>query len=160
MQLYLRYGAVTLALVVVQTVIVPFISVANTVPDVLLVWIVYVAVRQGQIAGTVTGFAAGLILDLLGGQFLGLGALSKTIAGFLAGYFYNENKIEQILGNTQFLIIAALASFVHNAVYYIIFVQGSSVSIFTAVFQFGLLSTVYTVVAALFPVLIYSRKTV
>ncbi len=158
MQRYLQYALITLALVVLQTTIIPFISVANTVPDVMVIWIVYIAVQAGQIPATVAGFAAGIAIDLISGQFLGLSALSKTIAGFLAGYFYSDNKIEQTLGSYRFLLVVALASFIHNVVYFTIFVQGTNTGLFTAVFQFGILSTMYTTAAALFPVFSFHRK--
>ena len=83
MQQYFRYGAVTLVLLILQTTIVPYTAIANIIPDVLLVWIVYVAVKMGQIPATILGFTVGLFMDLISGQFIGLSALSKTVAGFL-----------------------------------------------------------------------------
>ena len=52
------------------------------------------------------GFFIGLALDLLSGSdgMLGLSALTKTVAGFIAGYFYNENKTLQTLGSYRFLV--------------------------------------------------------
>lgn len=158
MQRYLQYALITLALVIFQTTLIPFISIVNIVPDVLLVWIVFIAIQAGQIPATVAGFGAGIVIDLIGGQFLGLSALSKTVAGFLAGYFYSDNKIEQTLGSYKFLLVVALVSFVHNIVYFTILVQGTSVSFFTAVFQFGIFSAIYTTAAALFPVFSFYRK--
>ncbi len=133
-------------------------SIANIVPDVLMIWIVFIAITRGQIPATVFGFGIGLVMDMVSGQFLGLSALSKTAAGFLAGYFYNENKIDINLGNYQFLVIVAAASFVHNSIYFIIFTRGSDVGLFTAVFQFGIFSTLYTIVIAAIPMFVYARK--
>lgn len=158
MQRYLRYGAVTLLLLILQTTIVPFTSVANIIPDILLVWIVYVAVKHGQIPATVLGFTVGLFMDLTSGQFIGLSALSKTVAGFLAGYFYNENKIDYIIGSHQFLTIVGISSLFHNIIYFVIFVQGSEIGFWTAIFRFGIFSTVYTTAIAILPVLAFSRK--
>ncbi|MDE3056409.1 MAG: rod shape-determining protein MreD [Bacteroidota bacterium] len=158
MQRYVQYALITLALVILQATIIPFVSIANTVPDVLLVWIVYIAIQAGQIPATIAGFTAGIVVDLIGGQFIGLSAFSKTIAGFLAGYFYSDNKIEQTLGSHRFLLVVALASFIHNIVYFTIFVQGTSISFWTAVFQFGIFSTIYTTATALFPVFSFHRK--
>jgi rod shape-determining protein MreD len=158
MQLYIRYGLITLFLVILQTTIIPFTAIAQITPDLLIIWIIYIAIQHGQIPGTIAGFCIGLIVDFVGGQFLGITALSKTIAGFLAGYFFNENKTEQILGSYEFLIVTALASFIHNIIYFVISVQGSDISMGTAVFHFGLFSMLYTVAAALFPVFYYSRK--
>ncbi len=158
MQQYIRYGIATLLLLILQTTIIPFVSIANIIPDVLIVWIVYVAIKLGQIPATVAGFLIGIAIDLVSGHFIGLSALSKTIAGFFAGYFYNENKIDYTIGNYQFLIIVALASLFHNIIYFVIFVQGSEVGFWTAIFQFGLFSTIYTVAFAVLPMFVFSRK--
>jgi rod shape-determining protein MreD len=158
MQSYLRYSAVTLVLLIFQTTVMPFTSIANIIPDILIVWIVYVAVKLGQIPATITGFTIGLGMDLISGQFIGLSALSKTIAGFFAGYFYNENKTDYTIGSHQFLIIVGLSSLFHNIVYFVIFVQGSEIGFWSAILRFGLFSTVYTTAVAVLPVFAFSRK--
>lgn len=155
---HVRLILITLIFVTLQTTIVSFTSIANIIPDVMLIWIVYLAITQGQIPATVYGFAIGLLLDLISGQFLGLSALSKTIAGFLAGYFFHENKIDLNLANYQFLIFVGISSIVHNLVYFIIFTQGSDVGLFTAVFRFGLLSALYTTFVATIPMFINARR--
>jgi rod shape-determining protein MreD len=155
---HVRLILITLIFVTLQTTIVSFTSIANIIPDVMLIWIVYIAITQGQIPATVYGFAIGLLLDLISGQFLGLSALSKTIAGFLAGYFFHENKIDLNLANYQFLIFVGISSVVHNLIYFIIFTQGSDVGLFTAVFRFGLLSALYTTFVATIPMFINARR--
>jgi rod shape-determining protein MreD len=158
MQQYIRYSIATLFLLILQTTIIPFASIANIVPDILIVWIVYVAIKLGQIPATVAGFVIGIAVDLIGGHFVGLSALSKTVAGFFAGYFYNENKIDYTIGNYQFLIIVGFSSLFHNIIYFVIFVQGSEIGLWTAVFRFGLFSTIYTIAFAVLPMFVYSRK--
>ena len=158
MQQYIRYSLITLFLLILQTTIIPFASIANIVPDILIVWIVYVAIKLGQIPATVAGFIIGIAIDLVSGHFIGLSALSKTIAGFFAGYFYNDNKVDYTIGNYQFLIIVALSSLLHNVIYFVIFVQGSEIGFWTAIFRFGMFSTIYTVAFALLPMLVFSRK--
>lgn len=158
MQHYFRLTLSTLGLIVLQTTIIPFTSVANIIPDLLLIWIVYIAVTRGQIPATIFGFAIGLSIDFLSGQFIGLSALCKTLAGFLAGYFFNENKIEITLGNYQFLVIVGVISLVHNILYFSIFTRGSDVGFVIAVFRFGLFSTIYTTTMALIPFFLYSSR--
>ena len=155
---HLRLVLYTLLLITFQTTIVSFTSIANIIPDVMLIWIVYLAVTEGQIPATLYGFGIGLLLDLISGQFLGLSALSKTVAGFLAGYFYHENKVEINLANYQFLLFVGIASLAHNLIYFIIFTQGSDVSLLTAVFRFGLFSTLYTTFVASIPMFIHARR--
>lgn len=158
MQHYLRLSLYTLGLIILQTTIIPFTSVGNIIPDLLLIWIVYIAVTRGQIPAAIFGFAVGLCLDFLSGQFIGLSALCKTVAGFLAGYFYHENKVDVTLSNYQFLVITGAVSLVHNILYFIIFTQGSDVPLAAAIFQFGVFSTLYTTAMALLPFFFYSRR--
>ncbi len=155
---HVRLILFTLLLVTFQTTIVSFTSIANIIPDIMLIWIVYIAVTQGQIPATVYGFAIGLLLDLISGQFLGLSALSKTIAGFLAGYFFHENKIEINLANYQFLLFVGIASLAHNLIYFIIFTLGSEVGLITAIFRFGIFSSLYTTFVATIPMFVHSRR--
>lgn len=148
------------AALLLQTTLAHFISIAGIVPDLVLLWVVGVAVRRGQIPATVTGFALGLMLDLLGGPdgMLGLSALAKTIGGFVAGYFYNPNKTLQTLGGTQFLLIVFVASAAHNIVYFLVVLQGLGLSWGTMLFRYGLPATAYTIAVALLPMFAYARK--
>ena len=158
MQKHVRLILLTILFLIFQNTVVSFTSVLNIIPDVMLIWIVYIAVTNGQITATVYGFGIGLAIDLVSGEFLGLYALCKTIAGFLAGYFYHENKIEMTLSNYRFLVIVGVISFVHNIIYFIIFTRGSDVGFFAAIFQFGIFSSLYTTVIASIPMFVYMRK--
>jgi len=158
MRIHVRLVLLTIGFIILQTTIVSFTSVLNIVPDVLLIWIVYIAITQGQIPATVYGFSIGMVMDMVSGEFIGLSALCKTIAGFLAGYFYHENKIEITLSNYRFLVIVGVISFVHNIIYFIIFTQGSEMGLFTAIGQFGIFSSLYTTVISAIPMFVYMRK--
>ncbi|MGE5315211.1 MAG: rod shape-determining protein MreD [Acidobacteriota bacterium] len=154
----IRIILITVLLVALQTTLIPFLSVANIIPDILLIWVVYTALQSGQIPATVLGFSAGLLVDLLSGQFLGLSALSKTIVGFAAGYFYNDNKVDFTIARYQFLIIVALMSFIHNLIYFTVFVQGTDIGLIAAMLRFGLFATIYTTAVALLPWFVFTRK--
>jgi rod shape-determining protein MreD len=152
--------AVSALTVLLQTTLVGLLAVGDIVPDLPLLWIVMLAILRGQVPATVAGFGIGLTLDLLGGGsgVLGLNALVKTVAGFLAGYFYGENKIQQTLGSSQFLVIVSLAAAVHNVLYFVIFLQGGDLSTGTMLLRYGLPSTAYTAAAGLIPMFVFSRR--
>ena len=154
------YSILSLVFILLQTTVVRFLSIGRIVPDIVLIWIVYVALREGQIAGTTAGFSLGLVLDLLSGSdgMLGLAALTKTVAGFIAGYFYDENKIFQIIGGYQALIALGVASVLQNVIYFVIFLQGSGIAWWGAIVLYGLPTTFYTIVVALLPMFVYARK--
>jgi rod shape-determining protein MreD len=158
MEHYTRSALAVLALLLLQTTFVPFLSIGGFLPDPLLLWIVYVAIRRGQMEATITGFVVGLMQDAVSMQFFGLSALTKTIAGFVAGYFFNDNSTEQTLGSYRFLTILFLSSFVHNIVYYGIFLQGIQDSVFSTMIEFSIVTSLYTVVVGVFPMFTFVRK--
>jgi len=158
MEHYIRSTLVALGLLLLQTTFLPFLSVGSYLPDIFLIWIVYIAVSRGQMEATITGFVAGLMQDAVTIQFFGLMALTKTIAGFIAGYFYNDNITAQTLGSYRFVLIVLLASFVHNIFFYGIFLQGIQDSVFLTMIEFSIASSLYTGILALLPMFTFVRK--
>lgn len=154
------YVLLSLLFIALDSIVVKFLAIAGIVPDLLLIWIVYVAIREGQIAGTVAGFLIGLAMNLMGttNGILGIAALAKTFAGFTAGYFFNENKTNTILGGYQFIVIVAVASVVHNTIYFIIFLQGSGLSWMQSILYYGVPTTLYTAALTLLPMFAFARK--
>ncbi len=155
-----KYLALALLCILVDTTLIKFLAIRTIVPDILLILIAYIAIREGQMAGTVAGFLTGLVIDLLSGQdgMLGLSAMSKTVAGFVAGYFYNENKTLQTLGSYMFPIAVGVSALLHNILYFIIFLQGTTLDVTGIFLQYGIPSTVYTVAFSLLPMFAFARK--
>ena len=155
---HIKYLFFTFILILIQIHLMRFLSIIGIIPDLLIIWIVYISLKRGQLTGTIWGFAVGLMIDLFTGNFIGLSGISKTIAGFLSGYFYDENKISAIMSSYRYVIIVLGVSFIHNVIYFFAFTRGSDVNIWQAIFQIGLASTFYTSAIALLPVFVYSRK--
>ena len=72
----------------------------GTALDLVLIVVVYVAIKFGPSTGLLAGTVAGLIQDSLSSGILGIGGLAKTMVGFLAG----------VLGS-QFIVTAPLPRF-------------------------------------------------
>jgi rod shape-determining protein MreD len=53
--------------------------------DLVLVGVVYAALRWEAVAGMVAGTVGGLLQDMLSGGIIGVGGLAKTITGFATG---------------------------------------------------------------------------
>jgi len=157
-QHYIRSASIIIGLLLLQTTFIPFISLSGYLPDIFILYLVYIALRRGQIEATVTGFIIGLLQDIITIKFFGLAALSKTIAGFVTGYFFNENTIEQTLGSYRYLLLIALCSVVHNLVYFFIFFQGTEGSVMVNTFEWTLVITLYTCVIGTLPMFLFSRK--
>jgi rod shape-determining protein MreD len=84
-----------------QTTLAGFVFRGGTAIDLVLIVVVYVAIKSGPVTGLLAGTVAGLIQDALSSGILGIGGLAKTIVGFLSG----------VLG-TQFIVTAPLPRFV------------------------------------------------
>jgi rod shape-determining protein MreD len=155
---YARYALIVIVLIVVQATLIPFMSLAGVTPDMLLIFVVVFALREGQIPGTAAGFVVGFVSDIVTGDFLGLGALTKTIAGFTAGYFYNEINPMQRLSSYIFLIVVATAGLVHNIVYFSFLLQGFPVSVSEIILKFMVGSMLYTVLMSLVPYFYFNSQ--
>lgn len=151
-------GFISLFLVVLQTQVMRLFTIEGVTPDLLLIWIVYLALRHGQMTGMLWGFAIGLVFDFVTGNFIGLSAMTKTLGGFSAGYFFNENKTHLTLRSYQFIVIVLVASIIHNTIYFILFTQGSDFSFFRAIFRYGITTALYTSIVTLLPMFRFARK--
>lgn len=158
MERFLRSAGIVLVLLLIQTTFIPYLSIFGFTPDILLLWLVYVALRRGQMEATLYGFGVGLLQDFTATQFLGLAALSKTICCFVIGYFYNENTTFQTLGSYRYVLIVMLSSFIHDAIYYAIFFLGVEGSFLGHTLQFSIASSVYTGVISLLPMFAFSQR--
>lgn len=144
---YLKYIVILVLLIFIQDQLIWLLSITKyqITPDIVIIMIAYIAVKEGQIFGTVTGFIAGLLLDILGGSFLGLSAMSYAIAGFAGGYFYNPES-EKYLIKFNFLWVAVVCALTSNFIYFNIFLQGSFLPFTDILLKYILPSTTYTVI--------------
>lgn len=93
------FAAILIA-IAAQTTLANLVFRSGTAIDLVLIVVVYIAIKSGPVTGLLAGTVAGLIQDALSSGILGIGGLAKTIVGFLAG----------VLG-TQFIVTAPLPRF-------------------------------------------------
>ncbi len=157
-QLYLKQALILIILLFLQTTLIPLFAIEMVVPDLILLWLAYIAIRFGQIEATLGGFLAGFAQDVLTTQLFGLTALTKSITGFAAGYFYNENMTEQTLGSLRYSFIVVIMSLLHNILYYFLFYQGVRDSLLVPTLVSSLEGTIYTSLVSIVPLFYFSRK--
>lgn len=92
--------AAILIAIALQTTLASLVFRNSTGIDLVLIVVVFVAIKSGPVTGLLGGTVAGLIQDALSSGILGIGGLAKTIVGFLSG----------VLG-TQFIVTAPLPRF-------------------------------------------------
>jgi rod shape-determining protein MreD len=93
-------GAILISIAVQTTLAQYIFRGSSTAIDLVLIVVVYIAIKSGPVTGLLAGTVAGLIQDALSSGILGIGGLAKTIVGFLSG----------LLG-TQFIMTAPLPRF-------------------------------------------------
>lgn len=155
---YLISAGIGLLVIVVQVLVSRFLSIAGVSPDFLLIFVVYLTIRDGQFVGIISAFVLGLLLDIFSSDILGAHALSVTIACFLVGFFYDRERTDQNIRNWPFLMLTLLGAIVNNALYYFLKTRGTEMSFAEFAFRYGAVGALYTVFIAIFPLLYWSRK--
>lgn len=159
--LFIRFGVylfLMITLSYVNATILDFIQIGDVLPDLVLILVVFIAIREGQFIGIFGGFTAGLIMDIISLDVIGTNSLAKLTAAFIAGFFYKEGKHKLILSSATFLLIVLLSSFVHNLLYFFFYVKVSNFNLLNFFLKYGIASTLYTTVISALPVLLNFRR--
>ena len=154
---YLIPFLIFIPLAILQLTIVPLISFERVSPDLILILLVYYTLKNGQIYGTLLGFSFGFLFDLISGGLLGSSMFAKTLSGFIAGYFYNENKIEFNTKSSMFVIIVLVCALINSFVSAILASTEVNINVVFLFFEQGLLPGIYTSLFSL-PVLMYNPR--
>jgi rod shape-determining protein MreD len=103
----LSTGMIALA-VVLQSTLLHWVAIHGVIPDLGLIILVFVAIRRGSMTAQLSGFASGLIEDVLSLSPLGFHALIRTVVGFLYGLTVGSIFVDPILMPVLLTIIATL----------------------------------------------------
>lgn len=86
----LGLAALLLVAVVLQSAVVERLPLPGSPPDLVLVLVVVVGLLEGPRTAMLTGFAGGLLADLLSDHQLGRLALAYVLVGFVAGLLQDD----------------------------------------------------------------------
>jgi rod shape-determining protein MreD len=146
MRTFLVNAVAFLIAIVLQVVVAPYIAIGGVSPNFLMITVIIMALVEGPNAGTVLGFAAGLLFDLLGAGPVGPMALVLTITGYATGLVH-ENLFAE--GWLLPVGIIALATFTSEILYMIVIVfLGTQTSMRDAFVGIVMPSTFYNAVCA------------
>ena len=101
---------------VLQSTWIHHLQIAEILPDLVLMVVVFVALISGHLEATVLGFLAGLCQDAYSPPDLGLNALAKSLVGFGVGAVRDS-----LLADTVQVQVGVLAAavLVHDLIYYV-----------------------------------------
>ena len=132
------------AVLLIQLTVIPLIAIAGVIPDLVLISLVYYSISRDQFYGTVLGGTYGVFLDLITGSLLGSSMLSKTIAGFTAGYFSTETKKEINITTYIFSLIVFICALIDSIIFSFFSAFDVQTNIFKLLFEQALLPSLYT----------------
>ncbi len=115
----------------------------GAIPDVVLLFVIWVAVRYGRTTGTVVGFLVGFALDAIYGLW-GIHMFVKTLIGFLIGHLNMINSEVFVRSIRRVIETTLVVSLVHNSLimFFVVTQQGMGWGNFFWVLCVG--STLYT----------------
>jgi rod shape-determining protein MreD len=141
-----------LSVFIFQTVFSDLIAIKGRKPDFLLITLIFLSFGYGNVIGTTSGFFIGLLQDVIETQFIGINALTKSIIGFVAGYFITKQKQKP-----EFGLIFFFCAFLHDVIFYYIFTYNTEIKFFNVIMLYALPNTLYSLVIAMLIFLIISE---
>lgn len=100
-------GVVLVLLIAAHFALRPRLGDPRFAPDFLLVALLFFAIRVRPMAGTVAGFALGLVTDAVTPTAFGAAALALTVVGYLAGWLKSVVFADNLLVTALFVFAAA-----------------------------------------------------
>ena len=144
--LWAKYGALFLIALLIESNLSWFYEIGTHTPDLILILLIYVAIRNGKIKGTSTGFTFGLIEDLIVSVgFLGLSSLTKSVTGFIMGFFTDSRRSRLFPG---IMFPTSIGIIVNDVIGTMFRIAGTSEGILSAILTKALPSSIYTFVIA------------
>lgn len=143
---------VLVAALLLQTSVLEVVSVAGIVPDLVMLIVVINGFLLGPREGAFLGYIGGIVEDLFLGEYIGLNAISKLAAGYLAGVAGERLYKENMLVASGVTFFATSAGLLVN--YLLLFYLGLHVSPYYALLRLALPTAVYT---ALLAPLVFNR---
>lgn len=145
----LRQGLLGLGVVLLQYLVLSRFSLWGVTPDAVLLFVVINGLRGGRTVGALSGFAAGLLMDVLVNPvMLGLNAMLKTLLGFAVGFFQvgprEPLRLDPFLAFLGAFVMAAA----HNGLLVIILALEQSTRNAFMIFGLWLGGALYTAVLA------------
>jgi len=138
----LMFGFLTL----LQTTLIPLLSIQDIYPDLLLIGVIITGIRHGSTPAILAGCLVGFVQDAAVTHLYGLSALAKSVAGFVAGYFSREKVKYNFVITLGVVAATALAnSVLYQAVYYF----DTNISLGWAIVRYIIPHFIYTVIVGI-----------
>lgn len=119
--------------VIVQSTLLSRVPIFGVTPDLALILLIFFSNRMGSMKGQISGFAAGIIEDVVSLSPIGFHAFIKTVSGFLFGLTRGKIFIDPVFMPLVLTAGATLLKYLLAALLGVIFVSSGLVEpVFTA----------------------------
>ena len=116
-------------------------------PDVVLLYVVVIALRTGRLPGALTGFATGFFLDAVYGTW-GIQIMVKTIMGFITGLVASGESGSVLRSPVRSMAVGFVVALVHNGILLLLILLQSGVRAGHLILELWIGCTVYTALVA------------
>lgn len=138
---YFRYFLYLILITLFHTVFIEFIKIMEVTPDLFVILVIWITLKDGRFTGLIAGFVIGLFFDIISADVPGTNALAKIVAALVASYFYKERNTAQITENYKFLWVIFLSVLAHNIIYFLFYIKVDDVLFYM---KYGFATTIYT----------------
>jgi rod shape-determining protein MreD len=138
---FLTVAFVVLAVLVIQSTLVPLIRIGGIAPDVLLAYMIIWCMHHDRSQGVILGFCGGMLHDLMGGGTLGVYALSKSLACY-AACSLPRSKYSHDFSLVGIMLF--LAIFIHQLIHTLFVSREAAAGFLSLFFRYGVPSMLYT----------------
>jgi len=139
----LFYSLGLLIVYALQSAIIPVLTISQIRPDLFLILVVIISLREGRLAGMLSGFGIGLLNDLMLPGTLGLNALAKTFVGFIVHSFPGRGYQREPL---LFGLLLLFGAFFHDFIFNTLYTFQTHWDVLAVIFRYALPTALYTAV--------------
>lgn len=144
----LFYTSFILLFLLLQSTLLQYIRIYNVIPNLLIVFVINVALVRGNVEGGTVGFFAGLALDMMFGKLLGFYALLGMYLGIAVGSVNRRLFRDNLLVVVFFTFIAS--ALYETAVYILNTFMSGNMSLLFPMTGIILPEAVYNSIASVF----------
>lgn len=143
-----RTAALCSAALLLQWLFFGRLWILGTFPDVVLLFVAWVALRRGRLSGSTAGFFTGFALDAIYGSW-GIQMFVKAVTGFLVGLLASQERESFFRYPHQAFVGALVVALVHNGMLVLLLSLQSGSRTANLVTELWIGCALYTAIVAL-----------
>ena len=151
---FIKYSTIFLIVFLIETNFIDLISIKGITPNIILIFLLFISLKENQTTSTITGFVAGLFQDVLSFNLIGISSLTNSIACFLGSYFDKTKSSSSI---PYLALVFFVVTIIYDRIYRFIFLLGTNQQFFRSFFLYSVPKSIYTTIIALILNFIFHR---